>query len=228
MYTSLALPPWLFWVVCKCHTGPFFIIFSPLHCWTNSFRPHPRGATACTLIYKDFLSPGFLWFSYLEYYFPSCPVLPRHITLYISFIVPVWYFLSAFCHFSLVFLLSQSHSIIQENGVWSLSKSSCKSMVNISSQQQHSRCWLKNIPRSLSFFFLNTFFKSLLSYMVAVLQKLLVAFVLRSPGLFHKDSCATTREILYISSPKSLTEANLHKTPGNGVLHRWESWHVVT
>lgn len=49
--------------------------------------------------------------------------------------------------------------------------------------------------------------------MVAVLQKPLVAFLLRSPGLFHTDSCATTREILYFASPKSLTEANLHKSP---------------
>lgn len=49
--------------------------------------------------------------------------------------------------------------------------------------------------------------------MVAVLQKLLVAFMLRSPGLFHMDICATTREILYFNSPKSLTEGNLHKNP---------------
>ena len=50
--------------------------------------------------------------------------------------------------------------------------------------------------------------------MVAALQKPLVAFLLRSPGLFHTDSCASPREIiLYFSSPKSLTEANLRKSP---------------
>lgn len=161
MYTSLALPPWLFWAVCKCHTSSFFITFSPLHHRINSFRPHPRGATARLLIYKHFLSPGFLWFSYLEYYFPSCPILPRHLKLYISFIVPVWYFLSAFCLLGLVFLVSQSHSFIQQNGVWSPSKSSCKAEQSTSSQQQHSRCWRKNIPRSPSFF-LDIFSGSLL------------------------------------------------------------------
>lgn len=51
--------------------------------------------------------------------------------------------------------------------------------------------------------------------MVAVLQMLLVAFLLRSPGLFHMDSCATTRQILYFNSSKSLTEGNLHKNPRN-------------
>lgn len=49
--------------------------------------------------------------------------------------------------------------------------------------------------------------------MVAVLQKPLVVFVLRIPGLFHADSCADTREILYFPSPKSLTQADLHKSP---------------
>lgn len=92
MCTSLALLPWLYWEVCKCCTSPFFITFPPLHCWINSFRLYTRWATAHSLVYKHFLSSGFLWFSYLEYYFLSCPVLPRHLTLYFSFIVPSLHF----------------------------------------------------------------------------------------------------------------------------------------
>lgn len=47
------------------------------------------------------------------------------------------------------------------------------------------------------------------------MQKLLVAFMLRSPGPFHMDICAATREILYFNSCKSLTEGNLHNNPRN-------------
>lgn len=48
--------------------------------------------------------------------------------------------------------------------------------------------------------------------MVAVLQKPLVVFALRSPGLFPAASCADTKEILYFPSPKSLTQADLHNS----------------
>jgi len=51
--------------------------------------------------------------------------------------------------------------------------------------------------------------------MFAVLQTPVGVFVLRSPGLCHRDSCVTTKEMLCFPPSKSHIEGNLHNSPWN-------------